>query len=467
MINNTPRIMISALRGGSGKTIITLGLASTFINKNKKISAFKKGPDFIDAGWLTFASGNSCHNLDPFLMNNDAILNSIVNNSKGKDISLIEGNRGLYDGMNVEGKYSSAELAKLTRAPVLIIVDVTMCTRTAAALIMGCQQFDPELNIAGVILNRVAGPRQKNLIKDSIEKYCGIKVVGSIPKLRDNPFPERHMGLVPHFESDFANEAINWARTVVENHIDTEFIFETAQNTDPLPVSYLKESGDIQEQSPSCRIGIISDRAFWFYYPENIEQLRELGAELVEIDSLSDRALPDIDALYIGGGFPEVCAEQLALNSSFRNSLRDMIEHDLPVYAECGGLIYLGESLESRGNIYPMVGALPIKFIMEKKPQGHGYTILRVTKENPFYEIGETVKGHEFHYSRPALLENEKISAVFDVERGYCLDGKKDGFHRKNLFATYTHIHAAGNRHWGKGLFNAAMRYKRACEKKY
>ena len=457
--------MITALRGGSGKTIITLGLASTFISKNNKISTFKKGPDFIDAGWLTFASGFPCHNLDPFLMSEKAILDSVKQNSSDKDISLIEGNRGLFDGMNIDGQYSTAELAKLTKSPVIIIVDVTMCTRTVAALIMGCQHFDPEVNISGIIINRVAGQRQKNLIKSSIEKYCKIPVIGAIPKLKDNPFPERHMGLVPHFESNYANDAVNWARS--ENHIDTGFIEQIAGNADPLPSSVSKTADTTGINSRSCRIGIIRDKAFWFYYPENIELLKELGAEIIEINSLTDNSLPDIDALYIGGGFPEVCAGQLAQNSSFRDSVREMIDKDLPVYAECGGLIYLGKGLELKGKSYPMVGALPIKFIMEKKPQGHGYTVLKVSRPNPFYETGETIKGHEFHYSRPVISEGEEITAVFDVERGFCLDGERDGFCRKNLFATYTHIHAAGNRSWGEGLLNAALRYKRACEKKY
>ena len=293
MIKNIPRILISALKGGSGKTIITLGLASTFNAKNKKISAYKKGPDFIDAGWLSFASKSPCHNLDNFLMDKNAILSSIITHSADADISLIEGNRGLFDGMNIDGKYSSAELAKLIKSPVIIITDVTMSSRTVAALIMGCQKFDPELDIAGVILNRVAGTRQNNLVKDSIEKYCNLPVIGSIPKLRDNPFPERHMGLVPHFESGHAREAVGWAQKVVENNIDTEFILKIAERA--LPV---KEEG--AEEVPvlsnlknlkSCRIGIMHDRAFWFYYPENIEHLKELGAELVYIDSLSDKLL--------------------------------------------------------------------------------------------------------------------------------------------------------------------------------
>lgn len=467
MLKNTPRILISALKGGSGKTIITLGLASTFIRKNIKISSYKKGPDFIDAGWLSFASENPCHNLDPFLMDEASILNSIIHNSNDSGLSLIEGNRGLFDGMNVEGKYSTAELAKLAKSPVVIIVDVTMSTRTIAALVMGCLHFDPDLDIAGIILNRVAGMRQKNLITNSIKKYCNIPVIGSIPKLNDNPFPERHMGLVPHFEREQAREAIDWARKVVEDNIDTGFILEIAERAQRL------ETNDIPgtdqhippEISAKCRVGIIQDNSFWFYYPENLDQLKRAGAELVYINSISDKKLPDIDALYIGGGFPEVCAGQLSDNAAFRGSLREMIENNLPVYAECGGLIYLGESIEMNGSTYPMTGALPIKFIMEEKPQGHGYTILKVTGENPFFSTGETVTGHEFHYSRPVIPETHDIETVFEVERGHCLDGKRDGLLKKNLFASYTHIHGAGNRSWGEAFVRAATRYMEFVKK--
>lgn len=466
MIKNTPRILISAFKGGSGKTIITLGLASTFIQKNMKISSYKKGPDFIDAGWLSFASESPCHNLDHFLMDKNSILNSIKTHSSDADLSLIEGNRGLFDGMNVEGRFSSAELGKLTKSPVIIIADVTMSTRTVAALILGCQRFDPDLDIAGVILNRVAGTRQKNLVKDSIEKYCNIPVIGSVPKLKGNPFPERHMGLVPHLESSHARDAVKWAQRVVEDHIDTDSILEIADRALPIDKGETGAAHISNQITPShCRIGIIHDRSFWFYYPENIEHLKELGAKPVYIDSISDKELPDIDALYIGGGFPEVCAEQHAGNSSFRESLKTMIENNLPVYAECGGLIYLGQSLDIKDKSYPMVGALPIRFMMEDKPQGHGYTILKVKEENPYYSVGETVKGHEFHYSKPFISESEEIKTVFEVERGHCLDGARDGFLKKNLFATYTHIHSAGNRLWGEGLVRAAMGYSELVKK--
>jgi cobyrinic acid a,c-diamide synthase len=468
MPNSTPRIMITALRGGSGKTIITLGLASAFLKRKIKVSTFKKGPDFIDSGWLSFSSGRHCHNLDSFLMPHSHIIDSVIKNSRESGISLIEGNRGLFDGMDIEGRYSSAELGKLIKSPILIIVDVTMSTRTIAALITGCQKFDTKINIAAVILNRVAGARQDKLIRDSIEKYCGIPVIGSIPKLKENLFPERHMGLVPHHDSDQAQNAVDWARSIVEENIDIETILKIARDAPSLKYEHPKDNGNsitVPENHEAPRIGYIKDCSFWFYYPENLNHLSEMGAELIEIDSITSDKLPELDALYIGGGFPEVRAEALANNRSFRESLRKMIENHLPVYAECGGLIYLGESLHLKGNEYPMVGALPIQFVMEEKPQGHGYTILNVDMENPFYPVGETIKGHEFHYSRPVITKKESIKTVFDVKRGHCLDGKRDGLCKRNLFATYTHIHSGGNRLWGKGLIREAIRYKEFVKK--
>jgi len=207
-----PRVIIAALRGGSGKTILSLGLISAWRKRDIALHRLKKGPDFIDAGWLAFAADRPCYNLDPFLMNDAQILRSFLHRSDGVDLSIIEGNRGLYDGLDLDGCCSTAELARLLKTPVLIIVDVSMTTRTIAAVIKGCQAFDPDLNIAGVILNRVANRRQEGLITGAIEKYCGIPVVGAVPKLKENIFPERHMGLVPYQERNRAEKAILWAK---------------------------------------------------------------------------------------------------------------------------------------------------------------------------------------------------------------------------------------------------------------
>ncbi len=461
MAMTQPRITIAALRGGSGKTILTLGLTAAWREKGFKIAPFKKGPDFIDAGWLTFAADQECYNLDPFLMSNDQILDSFVSNSRNSDLCLIEGNRGLYDGLDVEGSCSTAELAKLLKAPVLIIVDVTMTTRTVAAIVKGCQGFDPDLNIAGVILNRVAGPRQKNLIKDSIEKFCNIPVVGSVPKLKENLFPERHMGLVPFQEREQAERAIAWTRKIVTKNLHLDEIWEIACSAEDivhLPAEQKSVSANGAGDAP--RIGFIRDKSFWFYYPENLDQLRQMGADLIELNAITDNGLPHLDALYIGGGFPETQASALAENQAFRNALGEEIEKGLPVYAECGGLVYLGESLLVDGKTYPMVGALPIAFTLTKKPQGHGYTVLEVEQSNPYYPVGEILKGHEFHYSKPEITDEENVTFAFKATRGNGIVGLKDGICRKNLLATYTHIHAAGNTQWALNLFRNALEHK-------
>ncbi|MCG6881246.1 MAG: hydrogenobyrinic acid a,c-diamide synthase (glutamine-hydrolyzing) [Deltaproteobacteria bacterium] len=458
-----PRIIIAALKGGSGKTILSLGLAAAWREKSLQVAPFKKGPDFIDAGWLSMAAEVPCYNLDPFLMNEEQIFNSFLNHSGQEGISLIEGNRGLYDGLDIDGCCSTAELGRLLNAPVLIVLDVTMTTRTMAALVRGCQVFDPELNIAGVILNRVAGPRQKNLITNAIWKYCGIPVVGSVPKLKENPFPERHMGLVPHQERDRARKAISWARKIVLDNLDLERIQKIAGTAPELDlISHPFEAKTVAKKMPfRPRIGFIRDQSLWFYYPENISELEKGGADLIKLDAISANALPDLDALYIGGGFPETQAQYLANNVPFRTALKEAIENGLPVYAECGGLIYLGEQIRLPGHHYPMVGALPLDFVFQKKPQGHGYTILETCGQNPYYPVGKILRGHEFHYSKAILTApEERVRFAFKVQRGNGIDSGKDGICRKNVLGTYTHVHAAGEPDWVKGLMRAALNFK-------
>ncbi len=457
-----PRIVIAALRGGSGKTILSLGLIAAWREKGYRIAPFKKGPDFIDAGWMGLAAARPCHNLDPFLMDQAQILGSFHSNSDGMDLSLIEGNRGLYDGLDLDGSCSTAELAKLLGAPVIMVVDVTMATRTVAAVVMGCQVFAPELHIAGVILNRVAGSRQEALIRNAIERYCDTPVMGSLPRMGDNPFPERHMGLVPYQENDHAEKAILWAKGKVKCHLDLEQIWNIGQGAGDMGQGprYRKNPLMVRETDKSPRIGLIRDTAFWFYYPENLDQLKDMGASLVEINAISQGSLPRLDALYIGGGFPETQAKALADNSTFRDSLREEIQRGLPVYAECGGFMYLGESLVAGGRTYPMVGALPVQFILQKRPQGHGYTVLEVDRPNPYYEVGQTLKGHEFHYSKAVLTGKEPARLVFRVERGNGVDGTRDGLCKKGVLATYTHVHAAGNDLWAKGFLNAALGHR-------
>lgn len=452
-----PRITIAALKGGSGKTVLSLGLLAAWKEKGHRIAPFKKGPDFIDSGWLSFAAGRPCHNLDPFLMNEQDIAQSFLAHSGDADLALIEGNRGLFDGMDLEGCCSTAELARSLKSPVVIIVDVTMATRTTAALVKGCQAFDPALDIAGVILNRVGGSRQESLVRASIDRYCGIPVLGAVPRLRRNLFPERHMGLVPFQERERAEGALNWARAIAQNHLQLDDLWNAAHRAVGLSVSLESAEEDQGVPVDRPRIGVIRDRAFWFYYPDNLTQLENLGATLVEVNAISDKALCPVDALYIGGGFPETQAPALADNRDFRESLRRDIEAGLPVYAECGGLMYLGGGLIVEGAFYPMVGALPADFVLEKRPQGHGYTVLETQTPNPYYPVGTVLKGHEFHYSKAVIKDEKDVRFAFRVKRGFGVDGRRDGFLRKNVLATYTHIHAGGNRDWARQIFKVAQ----------
>jgi cobyrinic acid a,c-diamide synthase len=458
MFSPFPRITVSALRGGAGKTLVSIGLLAAWKELGHEVAPFKKGPDFIDAGWLSFAAGRQCYNLDPFLMGEDQILDSFLSHAVGAEVSLIEGNRGVFDGLDLEGCCSTAQLAKWLNAPVLIVVDVTMATRTVAAIVKGCQVFDPEVRLAAVVLNRVAGSRQETLIRQTIERYCDLPVLGAIPRLKMDFLPERHMGLVPHLERDQSRQAVAWAKKTVAANLDLEKIWEIAHQAGGLAATIrstpVAEATTNSAQGP--RIGVIRDRSFWFYYPENLHRLEELGANLVEVNALTDAVLPELDALYIGGGFPETHCEALAANHSFRRSLKERIERGLPVYAECGGLMYLGESLWVNEKAYPMVNAVPVNFVLERRPQGHGYTMLEVVEPNPYYPSGRMIKGHEFHYSRAVITSESEIRFAFKVLRGHGLDGRRDGLCKKSLLASYTHVHAAGDPEWARGLFDAA-----------
>ena len=459
-----PRILISALRGGSGKTILSIGIAAAWKAVGKRIIPFKKGPDYIDAGWLALAAGRPCYNLDTYLVTKENILRSFFLHSITGGISVIEGNRGLYDGIDIKGSTSTAELAKLLKMPVILCIDCTKSTRTMAAAVMGCRQFDPDVDIKGVIINRVAGPRHEKILRKNIEHYCHIPVLGAIPKLDWKNFPERHLGLVPTPEHDCAKDAIDAASQIARRYLDLEALAAVADNA-----AALSFSAELQENTrhpassiphPRPRIGVIKDSAFQFYYPENIEALEAEGAEIVFVSPLMSDKIPPVDALYIGGGFPETHARQLAENISFRKQLKALAENGLPIYAECGGLMYLGEALVLDEGTFPMAGVLPVVFGFSKKPQGHGYTVVTVEQENPYFKVGSEIKGHEFHYSKVLKWRGTDGDFAFAMKRGTGFIHKRDGVCYKNVLATYTHIHALGTPSWAVSMVRKAASYK-------
>jgi len=479
MKSKYPRIIVAGLKGGSGKTTLSLGLIAVFRKKGMKVIPFKKGPDYIDGGWLSTAAGNPCYNLDTFLISESRIIPSFMKHAETADIAVIEGNRGFYDGMDEQGAHSTAELAKMLKAPVLLIVDCTKATRTIAAIISGIQKFDAGVEIKGVVLNYIAGSRHESVIRNSVEKYCKIPVLGAFPRMKEENFPERHMGLVPFQEHIGAQKAIDKALEITEKYIDVDAVLKIAREAGQLEVSGQRSAVSNQQlKNPplppfakggmgGLRIGVIRDSAFQFYYPENFEEIEAKGAEIIEISALKEKSLPDIDALYIGGGFPETHAIALAENSDFRDSLRKAVEKGLPVYAECGGLMYLGESLVIDDRTYPMTGIFPFRFSLEKKPQAHGYSIVKVSGGNPYYKKGAVLKGHEFHYSRVINPEaasefNERnIYFAFGMKRGEGITDKLDGLCYKNVLATYTHIHALGTPEWTSGMIKKAEEYRK------
>jgi cobyrinic acid a,c-diamide synthase len=338
-----PRIVVSGLRGGSGKTILSLSLIASFRKKGLQTVPFKKGPDYIDAGWLAKAAGTSCYNLDLFMMTPEQAEGSFIAHSRDFQIALIEGNRGIYDGVDHAGTYSTAELAKRLNAPVIISVDCTKTSSTVAAMVLGCQKMDEEVQIRGVVLNRVATGRQESVIRKAIGERCNLPVLGAIPRLKKDPFPERHMGLTPFQEHHGIEESIAAVTEIGARYLDIDAILKVAESAGTLtPGIRDKGSGASNGQRSTdnpamlCqpakqdmgaggpRIGVVRDSAFQFYYEENFEELKKRGAELVEVSPLREEEIPDIDALYIGGGFPETHSIALAENVSFKNSLKTL-----------------------------------------------------------------------------------------------------------------------------------------------
>jgi cobyrinic acid a,c-diamide synthase len=457
-----PRLVIAALRGGGGKTTLSLGLAAAWRKQGREVVPFKKGPDYIDSAWLSLAAGRACRNLDTFLQDREEVRLSFFKNALEGEVALVEGNRGLYDGVDAAGSHSTAELAKLLKAPVVLILDCDKVTRTAAAMALGCQQLDREVDLKGVILNRVARSRQESVLRQAVENACRLPVLGVVPRLEAYPFPERHLGLTPPQEHQRVQEALNRAREAAEKYLDLKGLEEIARKAPVLEWSLKIEDrgGGSVDSRETPVIGVVKDSAFQFYYPENLEALTRQGARVMEISAVRETRLPEVDALYIGGGFPETHARALAENAGFRQSLREAAKRGLPIYAECGGLMYLGESLSLGEKNYPMAGVLPIGFGMEKRPQGHGYTILETSEENPFFPVGREIRGHEFHYSRVLYVRGGESYFAFRVKRGEGIDRKRDGLCCREVLATYSHIHALGCPEWGAGLVAKARMYR-------
>jgi cobyrinic acid a,c-diamide synthase len=450
-----PRIVVAGLAGDTGKTLVTLGLARAFANRGRRIAPFKVGPDFIDAAWLGAAARAPGRNLDTWIMPPAAIAGSLQRAARGSDLALVEGKRGLFDGADAAGTHSTAQLAKLAGAPVVLVLNAAKVTRTLAALVLGCRLLDPEVPFAGVILNRVGTARQEQVIRRALADDAGTPVLGAIPRLAGQPLPSRHLGLVCAPEHPGAEAVLEALADSVARYVDLQAVWTSASRALPMPDALLPERP--RDETRKVRVGVLRDAAFSFYYPENLESLEAAGAELVTVSPLADRELPHLDALYAGGGFPEEHAAALAANEPLRAALAMAIADGLPAWAECGGLMYLARALVREGREYPMVGALPIVVEHTARPQGHGYAAATVDRANPFFPMGTRVQGHEFHHSR--IVGPLGAETALAVERGAGLGEGREGLAAGNLLATYLHLHALGTPGWAPGVVQAARRH--------
>lgn len=441
-------LYLSAAHKSSGKTTVSIGLCAALRERGRIVQPFKKGPDYIDPLWLSSAADRPCINLDFNTMGHEEIRDLFARHMDGAEIGVIEGNKGLYDGVALDGRDSNAAMAALLQAPVILVIDTQGITRGIAPLLLGYQAFAEDIRIAGVILNRVAGDRHEGKLRAVVEHYTDIPVLGAVRNDRELVIEERHLGLVPSNEAGEARRQIERLGRAVAEQVDLERIEEIAGNTPPIEQPSIPTAAAGAE--PGIRIGYARDRAFGFYYPDDLQALEAEGAELIPFDTLKDERLPEVDGLFLGGGFPEIAMEALEANSSLRREIRRFIEEGGPVYAECGGLMYLARSISWKGNSCKMVGVIPADAVMHERPQGRGYVRLRETGNGPWpAATGEEkeIPAHEFHYSALENLSGD-ITYAYEVLRGVGVDGKHDGIVYKNMLANYTHMRAVGDNHW-------------------
>ena len=473
MSQRAPRVVIAGLSGDAGKTLVSVGLLLAARARSLPVAAFKKGPDYIDALWLSWASGRPARNLDTCLMGTDGALAAFAEHRVEDGLNVVEGNRGLLDGVDAAGTHSTAALARGLDAPILLVADATKVTRTVAAAVRGCQILEPDSAIAGVILNRVAGPRHVRICREAIESICGVPVLGAVARAGDSgPLPGRHLGLVPPEECDRTGARAAEVTRMIHDQVDMDALLRIAAAARPLPSRHdtglarsLSQPGSTPlpcgaADGRGLSIGVVRDAAFSFYYPENLEALEAAGSRLVFVSALTGTELPPgLHALYIGGGFPETHAPLIAANAGFLASLRGAAHSGLPIFAECGGLMLLASAIRWRGSRAPMAGVLPFEVEVHDRPRGHGYARLRVDRPNAFFPEDTVLDGHQFHYSWPVGWDGT-AEAACAVERGTGAFDGRDAVTVGRVWASYTHLHARATPAWTDAMVRAARSRK-------
>lgn len=441
------RFIIAGTHSGVGKTTITSALIRALKKRAYEIQPFKVGPDYIDPGYHTLASGRHTRNLDGWMLTAEQVVEVMARNTPEGGLALIEGVMGLFDGYSVESiEGSTAHIALITDTPVILIVDGSKMARSAAAVVLGYKMLEQEVNIGAIIFNRLGGERHYEILKKAVEPL-NIPVLGYFPREEDTKLPERHLGLVPTSEMQELEKYLDYWGEMAEKYLDIDKLVNLFSHKHPLnlpdnptmPREYAK---------PQCNLAVVKDKAFTFYYPENLELLEARGASIVEISLLEDRELPpDCHGLYIGGGFPEVFASRLSQNDSMRKSIEKAAREGMPVYGECGGFMYLTREVKDfEGNTYPLAGVFDCTAVMCSKRQALGYALARTRIDNFLTLKGEETKGHEFHWSEinfEGLEEREELDKFV-----YCFPNKgnkEDGLLYKNVLGSYVHLHFYSN----------------------
>jgi len=434
-LNRYWAFLIAAPWSGAGKTVLASGLIRALVRRGLSVAPFKVGPDYIDPAYLEAAAGRPCYNLDSFLCPGEALRRSFARGLQGAEVAVVEGVMGLYDGIGGTTRASTAEVARLLGLPVIILLPVKGLSTTAAALVRGLAEYDPGLDLAGVILNGVGGSQHEGSLRRALEVE-GIPVLGALPQREDFKLPSRHLGLVQARELSLSERLEAWAEAV-EKYVDLEGILSAAAR------AQLSGEGPPSPKSPQrrFRLAVARDEAFSFYYRENLDIFTEAGAEILYFSPLRDPFPEEAEALYLGGGYPELYAERLAARKNFRKDLRKRLREGLPVLAECGGFMFLLEALEMEGRRYPMVGFLPGVARLERSLQALGYREVRFRESSFWFPAGALARGHEFRYSR---VLNGGLYGL-EVRNAQGEEVPTFGVCKGSVLASYIHFHFGGS----------------------
>ncbi len=448
-----PVLAVAGTHSGSGKTTVTLGLMAALGRRGLAVQGFKVGPDFIDPGHHHAVTGRPAHNLDGWIMDRATNRSLFLRGIHGADAGVLEGVMGVFDGLSgADEAGSTAQMAKWLGIPVLLVVDARSMARSAAAVALGFARFDPDLPLGGIVFNRVGSPGHARMLEEAMASIPDVPLLGCLPREEGLSMPSRHLGLVTAEDFALTGERVDRLADWVEDHLDLDDLIEAAPRLRPArPVSPARTAGRV-------RIGVARDEAFCFYYEENLRILESLGAELLSFSPLRDRSLPEgVQGLYLGGGYPELHCEALSSNRSLKKAIRAFAEDGGPIYAECGGFMFLMRSIRDlSGRGHRMAGIFPFEAVMEPRLRSLGYREITTRRESPLGPAGTRVRGHEFHYSR-MVLQDETPERIYDMSDRQGQRPLEEGFMVNRVLGSYVHLHWGSNPAAAEALVKACI----------